>query len=71
MNHADKWKTEVWLQWKSNTGLIINEMPGRKFKRLGQDWTYIKEPPKTRGDKNQIKKPMSPTSMNTWLLVRL
>lgn len=36
MNHADKWKTEVWLQWKSNTALIT-EMPGRKFKRLGQD----------------------------------
>lgn len=35
MNHADKWKTEV--QWKSNTALIINEMPGRKFKILGQD----------------------------------
>lgn len=32
-------------------------------------WT-LKKPSKTRGDKNQIKKPMSPTSMNTQLFIR-
>lgn len=62
MNHADKWKTAVQLQRKSNAGSAINETPGRKFKKIMTKLNGHKKNNNNEGDKKQVNKNMSPIS---------